>query len=96
MRFNRLAIRNARDRQYDGQATGERCARCGEYLNPPDKDRLDLVREGRDFVAIPRIPIEKGGKKADNIVIVCPKCADKIEQDGTKEIPYSELPYFSF
>jgi hypothetical protein len=63
MGFNHLAIRNARDRQYDGQAMGERCARCGDYINPPDTDRLDIVRQVRDFYAIPRIPIERGGQK---------------------------------
>jgi hypothetical protein len=66
------------------------CARCGEYLF------LKIVLPQRfGWHAIPRIPIEQGGsRKAENCVIVCPKCYDEIGQDNTKVIPYSALPHF--
>ena len=63
------------------------CARCREYTDP-------FATEGKDWFAIPRIHIEKGGKEADNCVIVCARCYIEIGQDGIKTIPYNELPYF--
>lgn len=53
-----------------------------------------LATQGQSWFAIPRIPIEKGGKTAENCVIVCPKCYSSIGQDGTKTIPYSNLPHY--
>lgn len=87
MKFHANAINKAQWRQYDGRGMGFPCARCGEYTDP-------FAKEGKDWFAIPRVPVEKGGKKADNCVIVCPKCYIIIGQDGTKIIPLSELPYF--
>ena len=85
--FSRGAISKAKVRQDDGQGMGIPCARCGAY-------GLSIFTEGIDWFAIPRIPIGQGGKVGDNCVIVCPKCFKEIGQDGTKEIPFSELPYF--
>jgi len=87
MKFSIGAIMKAEARQYDGQGMGVPCAKCGEWLNT-------LSKEGEGWFVIPRIPIEQGGKKGDNCLIVCPKCYDAIGQDGTKIIPYSELPHF--
>ena len=87
MKFHDNAVMKASMRQYDGQGMGIPCARCKTWLDT-------IPKEGESWYAIPRIPIKKGGKKADNCVIVCPKCYFEIGQDGTKTIPYSELPYF--
>jgi len=34
------------------------------------------------------------GRKADNCIIVCSECYREIGQDGTKTIPFSELPCY--
>lgn len=85
--FTGLAKANARDRQHD------RCARCGEAINPPLDAPFGLLRERFDYEAIPRIPIQKGGKASDNCIIVCPKCFEIIGQDGTKELPSASLSF---
>ena len=82
MEFSYWAIKKARPRQYRGDGRGIVCARCGEHIRSSEEH------------TIPRIPIEQGGKKASNCVIVCPKCYLEIKQDGTKIIPFSELPFF--
>jgi hypothetical protein len=85
--FHIHAVDKARRRQRGKPGWGYRCARCGEYLKP-------LSSEGKGWFAIPRIPIEEGGRKADNCVIVCPNCRNKMGQDGTKVISDYELPFF--
>lgn len=87
MRFSSGAISKASFRQYDGQGMGTPCAKCGEYLDM-------LAPQEQSWFAIPRMPVEKGGKTADNCIVVCPKCFDLIGQDGTKTIPYGELPHY--
>ncbi len=87
MRFHDDAISKAFARQYDREGVGIPCARCQKGLDT-------IGNEGQGWFAIPRIPVEQGGKGAFNCVIVCPKCYDKLGQDGTKVIPYSELRYF--
>jgi len=90
--FPRASIDKAMARQYDGQGLGDVCAKCGGYINPLED--IPIAIQGRDYEAIPIVPIEEGGKSADNCAVVCPKCFKKVGQDGTKEIPFSELPYF--
>jgi len=87
MRFSDGAISKASFRQYDDEGMGTPCAKCGEYLDM-------LAPQGQGWFAIPRIPVEKGGKKAENCIIVCPKCFSLIGQDGTKTIPYGALPHY--
>lgn len=87
MSFSIGAIMKASMRQYDDQGMGTPCARCGEYLDM-------TAPQGQAWFAIPRMPIKKGGKKAENCIIICPKCFTLIGQDGTKTIPYSALPHY--
>jgi len=87
MRFSSAAISKASFRQYDNQDMGTPCAKCGKHL-----DMLAIQKQS--WFAIPRIPVEKGGKTAENCVIVCPKCYSSIGQDGTKTIPFSDLPHY--
>ena len=86
MRFSPAAISKASFRQYDGKKLGIPCARCGRYLNM-------LATQGQAWFAIPRIPVEQGGKSAENCLVVCPECNALLDQDGTKTIPYSEVPH---
>jgi len=87
MRFSAGAISKASFRQYDDQGMGTPCAKCGKYLNM-------FTTQERGWFAIPRMPVEEGGKKAENCIIVCPKCFSSIGQDGTKTIPYGDLPHY--
>jgi len=87
MRFSAGAISKASFRQYDDKGMGTPCAKCGEYLDM-------LGAQDQVWFAIPRVPVEKGGKKAENCIIVCPKCFSSIGQDETKTIPYSHLPHY--
>lgn len=64
-----------------------RCARCGEY------QWFFSLQKCKLWFVIPRIPIEQGTKRADNCVLICPKYYNEIGQDGTKTIPYEELPF---
>ncbi len=87
MRFSPAAISKASFRQYDDKKLGIPCAKCGKYLNM-------LAPQEQGWFAIPRMPVEQGGKSAENCIIVCPKCNDLIGQDGTKTIPYRDLPHY--
>ena len=84
--FDSNAVTKAQMRQFD-KRMGIPCARCKKYIWVSSK-------EGEGWYAIPRIPFEKGGKGPNNCVIVCPKCYLELKLDGTKTIPYRELPYF--
>ena len=83
--FTIRVVGNAQDRQYDGGGRGFQCAVCGGYQHGA---------EDVGWFAIPRIPIQQGRKISDNCVIVCAKCAKTLGQDGTKTIPFSELPFY--
>lgn len=89
MRFNPGVISKAAFRQYDNKKLGIPCAKCGKYLNM-------LASQGQAWFAIPRIPVEQGGKSAENCVVVCPKCNVLLDQDGTKIIPDSALPHYRY
>lgn len=89
MRFHPGVIANAASRQNDNKKLGIPCARCRTYLTM-------LAPQGKAWFAIPRIPVEQGGKSADNCVVVCPKCNALLGQDGTKTIPYSALPHYRY
>jgi hypothetical protein len=88
MKFPVAAIDVARDRQDRNDGLGVSCARCCRRI----KSIIPIA--SIEWYAIPRIPVEQGGRKADNCVIVCPDCYREIGQDGTKTIPLSELPCY--
>jgi len=76
-------------RQSPPDGLGTRCARCCRRF-------LEIIpRENIMMHPIPVVPVEQGGKGADNCVIVCPDCYREIGQDGTKTIPLSELRCFT-
>ena len=85
-KFSSGAWKVANRRQFDWEYEGTTCAGCREHLNSSTTEAWPHP--------IPRIPIKIGGKTGANCVIVCPKCAKKMGQDGTKTIPMSDLPFF--
>jgi len=85
MTFSPGAYWAARNRQTHHEL-GLVCARCCKPL---------ISIPVKRWYVIPRIPIEQGGKKATNCVLVCEECYREIGQDGTKTIPLSELPCFT-
>jgi 5-methylcytosine-specific restriction endonuclease McrA len=84
MIFNGGVILNVKGRQYDGSGNGFTCAKCGTHA----KESSD------DWFFIPRIPVNQGGKRIANCVIVCSNCNKELGQDGNKNIPRDIFPFW--